>query len=160
MNDKNQKNIKGTPRKPFKVAQDWDHRMFYILATKDDRVRVRVEPSVEGDWKVSLECLGWASPEDAQDIVGLMLGPIIDEHGYCRDMDECEWQAYEELAGSPRVVSIGDDLIAMSQDDAKALVERPEEGGEETSNASGDKPAKKSKKSTKSKSKRTSKKKS
>ena len=129
---KTAKRTTGNPRAPFKLAQDWEEQAHWMFPSKDDQVRAEVRSNIEGDLDLSIYCGTWATLEDAQRVAGFLLALLLDEHGYSRELEEFDEELldiFEDVASTPKIVSIDRDLVELSTEQAKQLYERFDDGG-------------------------------
>ncbi len=132
---KTSKRTTGNPRAPFKLTQDWEEQSHWMFPSKDDQIRAEIRSNIEGDVDLHIYCGAWATLEDAQRVAGFLLALLLDEHGYSRDLDEFDAELldmFEDVASTPKVVSVDRDLVELSTEQAKQLYERFDDGSSTT----------------------------
>ena len=125
------KNTVGSPRAPFKISQEWVERQQYLLASKDDKIKIHIFPNVEGDYGVQLFCSSWPTVDAAKLVASLVLAVLLDEHGYTREEEDFEGEileVLEELGNTPKITPIDSALIHLTEEQAKQLYERYDKG--------------------------------
>ncbi len=130
--NKTSKRTTGNPRAPFKLTQDWEEQTHWMFLSKDDQVRAEIRSNIEGDIDLHIDCGAWATLKDAQRVAGFLLALLMDEHGYSRDVEEFDEElldVFEDVAATPKIVSVNRDLVELSPEQAKQLYERYDEGG-------------------------------
>ena len=129
--NKTSKRTTGSPRAPFKLAQDWEEQAHWMFPSKDDQIRAEIRENIEGDLDLNIYCGAWSTLEDAQRVAGFLLALLLDEHGYSRDLEEYDEELldlFEDVASTPKIVSVDRDLVELSPEQAKQLYERYDEG--------------------------------
>lgn len=141
---KPQHNI-GKPREPFPIPQDWEQLPHYRFVTKCDRVQAFITPTTEGDYDLTLRCGRWSGIDDAKQVAKICMIPLVDEHGFARDFDECEWDEFEALAGAPTVVEIDTTLPIVEPEEKKQEANENEQSKSKPKKASTKRKTKKKK---------------
>lgn len=129
--NKTTKRTTGSPRAPFKLSQDWEEQAHWMYPSKDDQVRAEIRENIEGDLDLRVHCGSWATLEDAKLVAGFILALLLDEHGYSRELEEYDEElldTFEDVASTPKIVSVNRDLVELSPEQAKQLYERYDEG--------------------------------
>ncbi len=124
------KRTKGEPRAPFRLVQDWVDFQFIVYASKDDKVRALIAPTIEGDLRLTVECGAWDGMEDAKRVAAFVLAPLLDEHGYAReieDYDEEILELLEDVASTPMTVNIDPRLVELTEEEAKMLSDKQDD---------------------------------
>lgn len=122
----------GNPRSPFKISQDWDEQQHWLFPSKDDQVTAEIRHNVEGDVDLHINCGSWASVEEAQRVAGFLLALLLDEHGFSREVHEFDdelLEMFEDVASTPKVISVDETLVELTDEEAKQLYERYDDSG-------------------------------